>query len=271
MKKRCFLLLLTAVVFAPTPEVRAAGRRVFITRHGQQGDGRYFDAAVSEMKLTPLGEKQADLLAHYLKERCGFAGTILVSPLYRTIQTGLPLARLLGKNLILEPGIQEMSVGKTRPRAMTFAEIDARFPGMTVRGPAFVEPWRVFDEDTAARRERTGNAMRRILAENPGDLLLVAHGATIVDLTRWFDLQMPREKAVYCRGWNCCVIIYFLDDNDVPTGVFYTTEHLPDELVTDNFRCPKLERPGDPRYAPRQRTESERAARWRAEMELERR
>jgi len=243
MKKFLLAILLFCTVFTLT------ARTIYITRHGQRGDRRYFDAAVREPKLTPLGVEQATLLARYLKEKCGFNGTILVSPLYRTIETGLPAARLLGKKMILEPGLQEMSPGKKRPRAMTFAEIEERFPGMTVKGSTFVEPWRIFNEDTPARRERTARALDRILREHKGDLLLVAHGATVGDLRLCLDPRLPEGKKVNGKAWNCCLFIYELDENDRPVSCRYTTEYMPDDKVTNNFRAPKVPKPDDPRYS----------------------
>ena len=260
MKKFVLLLLLVSAAFV------LSARTIYITRHGHRGDKRYFDKAVREQKLTPLGVEQANLLAHYLKEKCNFNGTILVSPLLRTLETALPTAKLLNKKMILEPGLQELSTAKKRPRAMTFAEIEERFPGMVVKGPAFVEPWRVFDEDTTARRKRTADALDRILAANKGDLLLVGHGATVGDLRRYLDPRLPEGKKVDGMAWNCCLFIYELDENDQPVSCRYTTEFIPDEKVTNNFRCPKIERPNDPQYMTKQQ-EKEAAARRKAAKE----
>lgn len=253
MKKFFVLLMLALTAFA------LSARTLYITRHGQRGDRRYFDEAVNEPKLTPLGVEQANLLAHYLKDKCGFDGEILVSPLLRTLETALPTAELLNRKMILEPGIQEMATSKKPLRGMTFAEIDARFPGQVVKGEAFTEPWRLYNEDAAARRERTANALKRILANHKGDLLLVGHGSSVGDLRRCLDPQLPKGKKVRGTIWNCCLFIYELDENDRPVSCRYTTEFMPDEKVTSNFRCPKIERPDDPAYATRKQ-EAERAA-----------
>ena len=240
---------LILILFAALTAAAASARSIYLTRHGQQGDRKYYDAAVHEMKLTPLGREQAEALAHYLKEKCRFEGTILVSPLYRTIETGLPTAKLLGVKMILEPGIQEVSPGARRPRAMSFAEIEERFPGMTEKGKAFTEPWRLFGEDAAARRERVEKALRRILRENGGDLLLVTHGGILVDLMRCINAGLPPKKKVIATPWNCCLFIVELDERDVPVSVRFTTEYLPDEKVTANFGASKVPHPEDPRYA----------------------
>jgi len=234
MKLTRIHLLLTIMAVLPLQ-----ARTIYLTRHGQQGDRDYYEDSVQEMKLTPLGTEQAALLAHYLQGTCQFNGTILVSPLYRTIETGLPTARLLGKKMVLEPGLQEVSPGQTRPRAMSFAEIEERFPGMTVKGPAFVEPWRVFGEASGARKQRVEEAIVRILAENEGDLLLVTHGGILVDLTNYFFSRLPEGKKVSRAFWNCCLYIIELDDNNQPVDARFTTEYLPEDKVTNNM-TPKI-------------------------------
>lgn len=252
MKKFFLLLMLALAAFA------LSARTIYITRHGQRGDRRYFDEAVREPKLTPLGVEQATLLAHYLKDKCGFDGEILVSPLLRTLETAQPAAELLNKKIILEPGIQELATSKKPLRGMTFAEIEARFPGLVVKGEAFTEPWRLYNENTDARRERTETALKRILANHKGDLLLVGHGSSVSDLRRCLDAKLGRKVAGI--SWNCCLFIYELDENDRPVSGRFTTEYLPDEKVTNNFRCPKIERPDDPMYATRKQ-DAERARR----------
>ena len=257
MKKFFLLLMLVSAAFV------LSARTLYITRHGQRGDKRYYDEAVREPKLTPLGVEQATLLAHYLRDTCKFDGEILVSPLLRTLETALPTARLLHRKMILEPGIQEMAPSKKPLRGMTFAEIEERFPGLTVKGAAFTEPWRLYNEDAAARRERTAKALKRILADHKGDLLLVGHGSSVGDLRRCLDPRLPKGKKVRGVIWNCSLFIYELDENDRPVSCRYVTEFMPDEKITNNFRCPKIERPDDPAYATREQDKAR--ARRRAE------
>jgi len=234
MKRFCSLLLLFVLcsgLFA---------RTVYVTRHGQRGDKKYFDAAVKEHKLMPTGKEQAELLAHYLAEKCQFKGTILASPFYRTIETAMPTAQLLGKKVILEPGLQEMNRGP-KVSGMTFAQIEERFPGMTEKGSTFTEPWRITNESDEARKERTEKALKRILAEHPGDLLLIGHGATVNDVKKIMNAKLPKEKQISGFGWNCSLWIYELDDKDQVISARYTTEFMPDEKVTNNCKAPKLE------------------------------
>ena len=233
MKRIGILCLLGCICFS------LSARTIYVARHGQVGDRKCYDAVVHERTLTPLGREQAQLLAQYLTETCHFNGTIIVSPLYRTIETSMPTAKLLGKQVILDPGIQEMNRG---PKAvgMTFVQIEERFPGMTVKGPAFTEPWRIANEPDDARTERTARALKRILAENPGDLLLVSHGAIVGDIRKLMNRKLPREKRISGTVWNCSLWIYELDDSDQVISARGTTEFMPDEKVTNNNHPGKL-------------------------------
>lgn len=220
--------------------ITLSARTIYVARHGQVGDKKCYDTVVHERTLTPTGREQAQLLAGYLRGKCHFEGTILVSPLYRTIETSMPIAKLLGKKVILEPGIQEMNRG---PKAvgMTFEQIEERFPGMTVKGPAFTEPWRIANEPDEARLERSREALKRILAENPGDLLLVSHGAIVGDIKKIMNEKLPKGKQASGMVWNCSLWIYELDDNDQVKSARGTTEFMPDEKVTNNNHPGKLE------------------------------
>ena len=214
-------------------------RTIYVARHGQVGDKNYFDN-VSGLKLMPLGREQAQLLAHYLIKKCRFNGTIIASPFYRTIETSLPTAKLLEKKVILDPGLQEMNRGSSIS-GMTFIQIEERFPGMTVKGRSFTEPWRIANEPDETRTKRTAKALKRILEDNPGDLLLVTHGAIVGDIRKIMNEKLPRKKQASGMVWNCSLWIYELDDNGQVQSARGTTEFLQDEKVTNNCKAGKLE------------------------------
>ena len=245
--KKIFILLLIGILAHSS----LAGRTVYITRHGQVGDTEYFDKAVREIKLTPLGKEQAQMLAEYLTDVKKFRGTVCVSPLYRTIETGIYIADRLNGKVILEPGIQEVAPGKTR-RGMNWKEIESRFPGKTVSGKVFTDDWRLSQENPAARLVRVSNALDRILSEHRGDLLLVAHAAIVGDLVSSMNGRCRTGVSkVKGTAWNCSLFIFELDENDHVIQASYTTEYMPDEKVTSNFRTPKIPRLDDSRYENR--------------------
>lgn len=251
MKKIFWSLLLACTILLPL-----ASRTVYVTRHGQVGDRNYFDKAVRDIKLTPLGSEQAELLAKYLTGKLKFNGTIYVSPLYRTIETGVFTAKLINKKVILEPGIQEIAPKQTI-RGMTSAEIEARFPGLTIPGKTFTDKWRLSFEDNDARQKRVGDTLNRILSESTGDLLLVGHGGIVGNLVVEFNNRLaPGANKIKGIAWNCSLFTFELNDKNEVIRSSYTTEYMPDEKVTNNFRKPKIHRPNDPRYGNRPRRTS---------------
>lgn len=214
-------------------------RTVYVARHGQVGGKNNIDAAVNELKLTPLGREQAQLLARHLREKLRFSGTILVSPYYRTIETSMPIARMLGKKVILEPGIQELNRGSNND-CMSYAQTEERFPGMTEKGRTYSDKWRISDETDDARQARTEKALKRILAENPGDLLIVTHDAIIENIKKIMNGNLPKEKQISGTPWNCSLWIFELDEKDQVKSASFTTEFIPDDKVTNNFKTGKL-------------------------------
>ncbi|MBR2345827.1 MAG: histidine phosphatase family protein [Lentisphaeria bacterium] len=247
MKKFLFSILFAALLLP------LAARMVYVTRHGQVGDKK--DRIIltggkkaSEIKLTALGIEQAKMLADYLVKEKKFNGSIYVSPLYRTIETGTYTAALLNKKVILAPGIQEIARTKT-PRGMTLAEIEKYFAGKFTAPAGFEDNWRLSNEDNKARQNRVNAALDKILAESQGDLLFVSHGGTVGNIVRYFNAKCAKGVAK-TRGtvWNCSLHAFALDDNGKVVKGYYTTEYMPDAKVTSNFRTPKIPRPDDPKY-----------------------
>ncbi len=242
-------LLLTLLLAALTLPLFA--RTVYVTRHGQVGDKKFMKVIAKSLKeptLTPLGIEQAELLAKYLVEKNKFSGDVYVSPIYRTVETGTYTAKLLNKKVVLFPGIQEVARGKT-PRGMTLAEIQAAFPDKVIAVKDFKDDWRLSFESNEARHARVASALDKLLAENKNDLLLVSHGGTVGSIVRYFNAKRAKGvKAAKGIAWNCSIHKFELDDNNKVTKASYTTEYMPDEKITSNFRMPKVPRPDDPRY-----------------------
>ena len=255
MKRNFFIL--AALLLAPALDART----VYIIRHGQVGIGI---KEIKETRLTDLGVRQAQSVGEYLVNKLNFNGKIYASPLYRTIETAKPTALLLKKKVILEPGIQEMAPGpRPAPPGMTLAQINGYFPDLTVPGPRFADGWRLCKETSAMRLVRVTRALDAILAEEKGDILLTGHGASVNDLVKALNNKRPSRKVEPVKGiaWNCALFVFELDDKNEVTGGRYTTEYLDDRDVTSNFRCPKIERPDDPRYMTKEQDKADRARR----------
>jgi broad specificity phosphatase PhoE len=81
-------------------------------RHGQSiaNAANLFDTAVPGTGLTLLGQQQAQAIANALAGQGPFAG-IFASQLIRTQETAAPLADLLGMNVQILPGLNEIYAG----------------------------------------------------------------------------------------------------------------------------------------------------------------
>ena len=210
-------------------------RNIYIVRHGQSHFKEYYDYEVREPKLTPLGREQALLLGQYLKEKYNFQGTILVSPILRTVETGAVIAGVLNRKIVLEAGIQEVNYGHDRT-CMTLAQVEARFPGQVTAPADFTHPWRVVNETKEMWRQRYIREMDRILQSVPGDLLLVTHGGGIVSMVN--ELCRRGKFRFPGGGYNCALFVFELDENNTPVKVDYSIEYISREKITDNHSFP---------------------------------
>ena len=133
--------------------------------------------------LSPEGEQQAELAAQRLVRE--FAGSqedqptiehIICSPFERCIQTALPVAKLLGKRLKIEPGIIEHLSRK--PRTLSMEEVFDKY-GAEHFDPEFtpevtLESLRKEPQLEDAQR-RAGDCSKALRKRFDGCLLLVTH------------------------------------------------------------------------------------------------
>ena len=250
-----FLILILALL-------QLEARTVYVARHAQTGEG------IKEIKETnisdELGVLQAQKLAKFLVKKLNFKGDVYASPFFRTTKTATYTAALLNKKVILEPGLQEMAPHKKpSPPGMNLKQIESYFPGKTTPSKRYAEGWRLCKEDNKMRLVRVEKAVDAILAETKGDVLLVTHGACVGDLMKIFKARSVSKKIKPVKGtaWNCALYVYEIDDNNKFTGGRYTTEYMLDSELTSNWRCPKIERPNDPRYMTAAQDKADRAKR----------
>lgn len=258
MKK--WILIFAAI----TLQLSLSARTIYVTRHGQVG---YPMKEIRETRLTELGVSQAQSLANYLVKDLKFKGNIYVSPFYRTIETASFTGKLLDQKLILEPGIQEVATYPVpTPPGMSFAKIESYFPGLTVPGKRFVDQWRLCNESHLERNKRVAKVLDIILAEDKGDILFVGHGASVVSLVQALNRKIVLREVRKIKGiaWNCALYIFELNDQDQVTGGKYTTSYMADRDITNNFRCPLIERPDDSRYMTRAQDKADRAKKAKA-------
>jgi len=250
-------LLLIALLSVGVLSASAGMRKVYVTRHGQVGDNFYRFEPTKESKLTPLGIRQASKLGEYLKSK-GFHGRIYASPFYRTLQTAQFAAYALNMKFYPEPGMQEFApTDDDAPKpvrivkqGMTPEQANQQFPGLLLKNPRFVYPWRVADENSDARTKRVQKMLKAIFAEYDGDILLVGHGAIVYTTRCIFYNQMNVSTRHVSENWNACLFVFEVDDNGVAHSHSEEVFHylLPEE-ITRNFGVPYVPHPDDPRYA----------------------
>ncbi|WP_258724512.1 histidine phosphatase family protein [Cellulomonas sp. NS3] len=138
--------------------------RLLLIRHGQTSSnvGRNLDTAEPGADLTPLGERQARALPAALEGEG--IDAIYVSNLVRTQQTAAPLARALGLDAHVRPGLREISAGSLEmaddlPSIRLYVEtmlrwaggdLDARLPGGESGAATLSRFDRVVEEAAAA-------------------------------------------------------------------------------------------------------------------------
>ena len=148
--------------------------RLFLVRHGEThaNVARQLDTAVPGLDLTDTGRQQARALAERLATED--LGAIYTSDLVRAQQTAAPLARALGLQVVVLPGLREIQAGDYE---------------MSTEWAPFVETVKRWREDPEhaipggdsgigfmARYEA---AIRRIASDGHAAAVAVSHGAAI--------------------------------------------------------------------------------------------
>jgi broad specificity phosphatase PhoE len=160
--------------------------RLYLIRHGQSGgnvareEGRQ---AEFDPPLTPVGEEQARRLGERMAEYG--VDAIYSSPLQRSYNTGLAIAKHTGHEIVVLDDLQEINEPMRRvggpdievqplPDGMTHDDIKRRFE----EDPTWDNlPG---SEPSADFRARISRAIDRIIEENPGKKVAVTcHGGVI--------------------------------------------------------------------------------------------
>ncbi|SON60583.1 PE-PGRS family protein PE_PGRS11 [Mycobacterium simulans] len=96
------------------PDTGGAGQSIVIdfVRHGQTASNAagLIDTNAPGPPLSALGQQQAQAIANVLAPKGAFAG-LFDSQLIRTQETGAPLGAMLGMNVQVMPGLNEISAG----------------------------------------------------------------------------------------------------------------------------------------------------------------
>lgn len=157
-------------------------RKVWVVRHAERIDmiepqWSLTAAEPYDPPLSPLGVKQARALAQRMaSERVDH---LFSSPFRRTLQTASAVAEQLDLSIKVEEGASEnlMACWYTHdPRCWTLASRSQQFPRCD---PAYRSMGSAHWPETAeACIERGGITMRKLVDHFPGNLMVVAHGAS---------------------------------------------------------------------------------------------
>lgn len=165
--------------------------RLLLIRHGQTIDNTRgaLGTAVPGPGLTELGIRQAEAVPAALRDEPIEA--IYTSTLRRTQLTAVPLARALGLEPEILPGIQEIAAGDLEQRSdreaissymgtifAWWTDFGARIPG---------------GEDGTGFHERFDGAVRHIAAAHDGTVAVFSHGAAIRAWACWSARNLDAE------------------------------------------------------------------------------
>lgn len=169
--------------------------RLVVLRHGQTAwnAGLRIQGQL-DSPLSETGRWQAERAAHALAD----AGIVHIysSDLQRAHDTALPLARVSGAGITLQPGLRERGFGVFE--GLTYAEVEARWPEdaqrWRQRAPGFAPGG---GETLEAFYARCVDCAAACAARHPGQTVaLVAHGGVLDCLYRaatGADLQAARS------------------------------------------------------------------------------
>lgn len=155
---------------------RGAPTRLLLLRHGQTElsvERRY--SGHGNPALTEIGTRQAAAAASYLGNRGGIAA-VVSSPLQRAFDTASAAAKQLGLDVNVDDDLIETDFG--RWEGLTFGEAAQRDPELHLswlRDTGVPPPDGESFDAVAARVRR---AQQRIIAEHPGDTVLVVSHVT---------------------------------------------------------------------------------------------
>ncbi len=147
--------------------------KLILVRHGQSeanGSGRF--AWQSDIPLSDLGKKQAELLKEYLLEQYRI-DAIYSSDLSRAYDTVLPFSNAVGLPIRTDRALREMDGGLWD--GATFEEISRRYPEDSMAWRTDPAHARCTGGETLSElRQRGSLAIGRIASQNEGRTVLIA-------------------------------------------------------------------------------------------------
>lgn len=163
---------------------RGAPTRFLLLRHGQTElsvERRY--SGRGNPALTDLGRRQAEAAARFVAENGGDIAAVITSPLQRAYDTAEATAKALGLDVNVDADLIETDFGGWE--GLTFGEAAERDPELHRRWLRDTSVAPPDGESFDAAAERVSRARTRIIAEHPGEtVLVVSHVTPIKTLLR---------------------------------------------------------------------------------------
>ena len=185
-----------------------------------------------DIPLNATGRSQAARMAQALKHEP--IAAVYASDLVRAWETAEYLGRAHGLPVNAEAGLRERGFGDFE--GMTFAEIEARLPDQSMR-------WRKRDpefapaggESLVALNRRVVEAVERLAAQHPGELIaVVGHGGVMDVLYRAaarLHIQAPRTWTL----GNAAINRLLWTPQGFSLVGWADTQHLDDESLDDGL------------------------------------
>ncbi len=178
-------------------------QHIWLARHGERVDSIDNTWALTARRphdpgLSSSGFQQARELAGRLKKEK--ISHLFASPFLRTIQTAHVIAETLDLTIKVERGFCEWLNPAWFAVAPTFepiADLSSRFPRIEQTYSSrllskYPEPT---TRESTARFDR---AVRMIIPDHPGSILIVGHGATVMSVARSLDPNTQKLSCPFC-------------------------------------------------------------------------
>lgn len=223
--------------------------KIYITRHGQVCPTEFFGSAdfpMFDIPLSKLGQKQAECLAAFLKEK-DFKGKIFSSPYRRTMMTADAVAKACG--LPISPVQALREIIKTDESAkefegMTLKQLKTEFPTVAEDATLLYPWWNEFKDTREAVIKRVSDFWESLLQAGEQEALLVGHGASVFGsiyyLNKKYGLGFTDDgdalgEYLADHGLNCALSCVEVDkDGKFVCGEFFNTAHLTEDMLTSN-------------------------------------
>jgi broad specificity phosphatase PhoE len=220
-----------AAAASPAGAVRESPTTLILVRHGEtEGNVQQIWHGALDAPLTERGRLQVAATAERMAElsRRYPVDVFYVSPLPRAQSTAAAIARAIGMEPLVEPGLREFDLGDWEGRTFQDLRETENLWGRWAEDAAFAPP---NGESPASFHRRVMQAMESLVARHPGQTVLaVSHGAVIGNALATLLGEGPHDW----RRWdppNCAISVLQWDGSRWRPVMANDISHLPPEAV----------------------------------------